>query len=80
MDGVVCSALETRELAATLGKNFALVTPGIRLPDSVKDDQTRIATPAAALRDGSHYLVIGRPITRSDNPIATLRTIIDEIA
>lgn len=80
MDGVVCSALETRDLAATLGKDFVLVTPGIRLPGSAKDDQTRIATPTAALRDGSHYLVIGRPITRSDNPIATLRTIIDEVS
>lgn len=80
MDGVVCSALETRDLAATLGKDFVLVTPGIRLPDSARDDQTRIATPAAALHEGSHYLVIGRPITRSENPMATLQNIIDGIS
>jgi orotidine-5'-phosphate decarboxylase len=80
LDGVVCSSLETRDLSNTLGKDFVLVTPGIRLAGAAKDDQTRIATPATALAEGSHYLVIGRPITRSDSPIATLRTIIKEIA
>lgn len=80
MDGVVCSALETRQLAHAHGKDFALVTPGIRPADAALDDQTRVATPKAALQNGSHYLVIGRPITRSANPIETLRTIMSEIA
>lgn len=79
MDGVVCSSWEARELAATLGGGFVLVTPGIRLTGASSDDQTRIATPLQAINEGSHYLVIGRPITRSENPIATLRTIIEEI-
>lgn len=80
MDGVVCSSWETRELAATLGNDFVLVTPGIRLAGASRDDQTRIATPKVALAAGSHYLVIGRPITQSADPVATLRTIIEEIA
>jgi orotidine-5'-phosphate decarboxylase len=79
MDGVVCSSLETNALAESFGKDFVLVTPGIRLAGAVKDDQTRIATPASALAAGSHYLVIGRPITRSADPAATLRTIIKEV-
>ncbi len=80
MGGVVCSSWETRDLAATLGNDFVLVTPGIRLAGAAKDDQTRIATPKDALAAGSHYLVIGRPITLSADPVATLRTIIEEIA
>jgi len=79
MDGVVCSAWETRALRAALGDDFALVTPGIRPANAVADDQSRIATPAAALNDGSHYLVIGRPITRSADPLAALRAIAAEI-
>jgi orotidine-5'-phosphate decarboxylase len=80
MDGVVCSALETQQLVATLGRDFVLVTPGIRPADAALDDQTRVATPVEALRNGSHYLVIGRPITRSADPIERLRTILAEIA
>lgn len=80
LDGVVCSALETQQLARAHGREFALVTPGIRPADAALDDQTRVATPRAALQNGSHYLVIGRPITRSVNPIETLRTILTEIA
>jgi orotidine-5'-phosphate decarboxylase len=80
MDGVVCSALETQQLAAMLGRDFVLVTPGIRPADAALDDQTRVATPAEALRNGSHYLVIGRPITRSAEPSERLRTILGEIA
>lgn len=68
LDGVVCSALETNILRKNLGKNFYLVTPGIR-PDNVsQDDQSRVVTPTNALANGSNYLVIGRPITQADNP------------
>jgi orotidine-5'-phosphate decarboxylase len=75
LDGVVCSAHEARALRAALGPRFALVTPGIRLPDSAADDQARVLTPVEAVRRGSHYLVIGRPVTQSADPAATLRTI-----
>jgi orotidine-5'-phosphate decarboxylase len=75
MDGVVCSAHEARALRAGLGPGFVLVTPGIRLPDSVKDDQSRVMTPLEAVRRGSDYLVIGRPITQAENPAAVLESI-----
>ena len=72
LDGVVCSAQEAKLLKESLGQSFKLVTPGIRLADSVADDQRRIVTPADALALGSDYLVIGRPITKSTDPLATL--------
>ncbi|WP_111640571.1 orotidine-5'-phosphate decarboxylase [Marinimicrobium alkaliphilum] len=76
LDGVVCSAQEAPRLSAELGAGFALVTPGIRPVDAAADDQRRTLTPAEALRAGSHYLVIGRPITRAPDPIARCREII----
>ncbi|MFM2483241.1 orotidine-5'-phosphate decarboxylase [Celerinatantimonas sp. YJH-8] len=75
MDGVVCSAQEAKLLQQCCGADFALVTPGIRLADSKGDDQRRIMTPDSALRAGSHYLVIGRPITQAADPLAMLKTI-----
>ncbi len=75
MDGVVCSAQEAEKLRAERGDGFLLVTPGIRPRDSVGDDQQRIATPEEAVRMGSNYLVIGRPISRAIDPLAALRDI-----
>jgi orotidine-5'-phosphate decarboxylase len=75
LDGVVCSAQETQLLRSRLGKNFLLVTPGIRLVSEKLDDQVRIVTPQKAVSNGSNYLVIGRPITQSADPIATLLSI-----
>ena len=75
LQGVVCSAQEASSLKADLGADFKLVTPGIRLPDSATDDQRRIVSPTDAIALGSDYLVIGRPITRSSNPVATLNQI-----
>ena len=72
LDGVVCSAQEAKLLKESLGQGFKLVTPGIRLANSAADDQRRIVTPADALALGSDYLVIGRPITKSTDPLATL--------
>lgn len=72
LDGVVCSAQEAVTLKEQLGKDFKLVTPGIRPVNSVADDQRRIVTPQDAIAWGSDYLVIGRPITRSENPLKTL--------
>ena len=72
LDGVVCSAQEAKTLKDSLGQDFKLVTPGIRLASSTADDQRRIVTPADAMALGSDYLVIGRPITQSADPLATL--------
>ena len=76
LDGVVCSAQEAKMLRETLGQDFALVTPGIRPVGSSADDQKRIVTPKQAMIDGSTHLVIGRPITQSENPNQTLRDIL----
>jgi orotidine-5'-phosphate decarboxylase len=75
LDGVVCSAEEARAMRQATGGDFLLVTPGIRLADSAADDQTRVVTPPEAVRRGADYLVIGRPITGSRDPAATLETI-----
>lgn len=76
LDGVVCSAREARALRGAMGDDFLLVTPGIRPLESSADDQKRIVTPAQALENGSSYLVIGRPITRSDMPSQALASIL----
>lgn len=75
LDGVVCSARETLLLRQRLGNKPLLVTPGIRPAGSQSDDQKRTVTPAQAMQDGSSYLVIGRPITRHDNPSNALAEI-----
>lgn len=80
LDGVVCSAQEAARLQQALGSDFCLVTPGIRPATASSDDQKRIMTPAEAIRAGSHYLVIGRPITRADDPLAALEAINNEVA
>jgi orotidine-5'-phosphate decarboxylase len=79
LDGVVCSAQEASMLRNALGDAFCLVTPGIRLKDSAKDDQTRIVTPEDALALGASYLVIGRPITQAADPLVALNAIIKNI-
>lgn len=79
LDGVVCSAHEAPILRSHIGHDFCLVTPGIRPENAVKDDQSRIVTPRAALQLGSHYLVIGRPITKAASPLAALQAIALEI-
>lgn len=83
-DGVVCSAQEAQALRAACGAAFSLVTPGIRLADvssaPAQDDQKRIMTPRAAIAAGADYLVIGRPITQADDPLAVLERIQREMA
>lgn len=79
LQGVVCSAQEAAMLKQALGADFCLVTPGIRPLDASQDDQTRIVTPEQAMALGSHYLVIGRPITQAKDPIVALNTIIKNI-
>ncbi len=82
LHGVVCSAQEAQMLRSQLGKAFCLVTPGIRLAlgnDKVnQDDQSRVVTPADALKNGASYLVIGRPITQAVNPLKALEAIVTE--
>lgn len=75
LHGVVCSAQEAAPLRSLLPKNFALVTPGIRPVDAKVDDQRRIMTPEQAIAAGVDYLVIGRPITQSIDPVGALRGI-----
>ncbi|OKY25434.1 orotidine-5'-phosphate decarboxylase [Thalassotalea sp. PP2-459] len=75
LDGVVCSAQEAKLLKEQLGQDFALVTPGIRPKGAASDDQQRIVTPEQAVADGVDYLVIGRPITKSEQPTEVLNAI-----
>ena len=79
LDGVVCSAQEAAMLRQHTGKEFCLVTPGIRPADSDANDQSRIMTPRAALENGASYLVIGRPITQAVDPLRALQNIAKEI-
>ena len=79
LDGVVCSAQEAPRLKAEQGSNFQLVTPGIRPVSADRGDQHRIMTPTDALKAGSDYLVIGRPITQADDPLAALASIHAEV-
>ena len=79
LDGVVCSSHEVSELKAGFGEGFSLVTPGIRPAFSEKGDQRRIMTPKEAIDLGSDYLVIGRPITQAQEPLAALGLIYQEL-
>jgi len=80
LDGVVCSAQEATSLKALCGSDFKLVTPGIRPSFAVQGDQRRIMTPKQAIEAGVDYMVIGRPITQAQDPIAALQLIEQEIA
>lgn len=80
LDGVVCSALEATTLRSQLGHDFCLVTPGIRPAHTNQDDQSRVVTPADALKNGASYLVIGRPITQATDPLKALEAIHAECA
>ena len=75
LDGVVCSAQEANIIKNVTTPEFLTVTPGIRLADATKDDQTRVMTPEAAVNNGADYLVIGRPITQANDPLVILRGI-----
>ncbi|MGL4613192.1 MAG: orotidine-5'-phosphate decarboxylase [Shewanella sp.] len=80
LDGVVCSAQEASALKALLGKEFKLITPGIRPLGSEVGDQHRVMTPPEALAAGADYLVIGRPITKAADPLAALHAIHQSLA
>ncbi len=80
LDGVVCSSQEAAILREQLNLSFVLVTPGIRLEGDEAADQKRILTPSAAIRAGSSYLVVGRPITQARDPLKVLEQIHSEMA
>jgi len=69
LDGVVCSPLEAKRVHETCGAGFLTVTPGVRFADAAADDQRRVMTPAAAREVGSDYIVVGRPITKAEDPV-----------
>lgn len=73
LDGVVCSAAETRLLRSQFPKDFCLVTPGIRRLEDASGDQRRVVGPADAILNGSNFLVVGRPITRAEEPNEVLK-------
>ena len=78
--GFVCSAQEVSALRGLTGPEGVLVTPGIRPAGAEVGDQKRLATPAAALRNGASYLVVGRPITQAPDPAAAADAILEEMA
>jgi orotidine-5'-phosphate decarboxylase len=75
LDGVVCSAAEAELLRKAHGADFCLVTPGIRPIDASINDQSRAVSPELAVKLGSNYLVVGRPITKAENPLKALEEI-----
>lgn len=78
LDGVVCSPLEAGMVKEACGAEFMTVTPGIRFADGEVGDQVRITTPARAREIGSDFIVVGRPITAADDPVAAYRRCVDE--
>ena len=78
LDGVVCSPLEAEKVHETCGKKFLTVTPGVRFADGDIGDQKRVMTPAEAKRIGSDYIVVGRPITAAEDPVAAYNRCVDE--
>ena len=78
LDGVVCSPLEAAKVHEICGKSFLTVTPGVRFADGDVGDQVRVTTPAKAKEIGSDYIVVGRPITRAEDPVAAYRRCVSE--
>ncbi len=78
LDGVVCSPLEAAKVHEVCGKSFLTVTPGVRFADGDVGDQVRVTTPARAKEIGSDYIVVGRPITRAEDPVAAYRRCVSE--
>ena len=78
LDGIVCSPLESKSVKERCGKDFLTITPGVRFSDSSADDQVRITTPAKARELGSDYIVVGRPITGADDPVAAYKRCVEE--
>jgi orotidine-5'-phosphate decarboxylase len=80
VDGIVASPLEARTVRGIIGPDALLVTPGVRSAGADRGDQKRVATPAQAVADGANYLVLGRQITRADDPAAEVDRVLLEVA
>ena len=78
LDGVVCSPLESKKVHDSCGAEFLTVTPGVRFADGDKGDQKRVMTPADAKAIGSDYIVVGRPITAAEDPVAAYNRCVEE--
>ena len=78
LDGVVCSPLEAGKVHEYCGSDFLTITPGVRFADGDIGDQKRVMTPAAAKEIGAAYIVVGRPITQADDPVAAYRRCVEE--
>ena len=78
LDGIVCSPLEAGKVHDRCGKNFLTITPGVRFADGDIGDQKRVMTPAAAKEIGSDYIVVGRPITAAEDPVAAYERCVAE--
>ena len=78
LNGVVCSPLEAEKVHGVCGKDFVTVTPGIRFADGDAGDQVRITTPARAKEIGTDYIVVGRPITQAEDPVAAYERCVQE--
>ena len=78
LDGVVCSPLESKKVHDSCGEGFVTVTPGVRFADGDKGDQKRVMTPADAKAIGSDYIVVGRPITAAEDPVAAYERCVAE--
>ena len=78
LDGIVCSPLEAKMVHEACGKEFITVTPGIRFADSALGDQVRVTTPQKAKEIGSDYIVVGRPITAAEDPVAAYKRCVEE--
>ncbi len=78
LDGVVCSPLEVKKVHFACGKNFLTVTPGVRFADGDIADQKRVMTPAQAKAEGSDYIVVGRPVTQAEDPVAAYERCVRE--
>ncbi len=78
-DGIVCSPMEAEAMRELLGPDALIVTPGVRPVGAALGDQTRVATPAAAIKSGASHLVVGRPITAADDPVQALENIVAEL-
>ena len=79
IDGIVCSPQEAHAMRQLLGEDALIVTPGVRPAGAALGDQSRVATPAAALKAGASHLVIGRPITSADDPVEAYEAIVSEL-
>ncbi|MCD8198946.1 MAG: orotidine-5'-phosphate decarboxylase [Phascolarctobacterium sp.] len=79
MDGVVASPKEAAAIRRACGRDFLIVTPGVRPIGAALDDQSRVATPAAALKNGATHIVVGRPVTKAENRRAAAEAIASEI-